>query len=519
MQALAERLTAAFATGSLGVDAAARALTEAMETLCADADGSTGGLWAGVAGEAAAELISGLIGDGQTLPETTARGFAELIGSLFDGESVRVGGAAHPRLRILGAIEARLVRADRLVVAGLEEGVWPRIPPTDPFLSRPMRKALGLPPPERRIGLSAHDFAQAACAPEVVLLTTERRAGQPAVPSRWLWRLQTLARGAGIDLPRRDEIKAWARALDAPLTPAPASLRPAERPQPRPPVAARPRTLPVTRVETWVRDPYAVYARMVLGLRVMDRPAAPIDARSRGTAVHKAFQRLVEDHPDLPEDTAAAFEGLLLAELESLGVGAAGLAREQPLAKNLSRWVEGFERERRVGARLIVEKEGTLQFDAPGGAFTLTAKPDRLELRGPAADVLDFKTGAPPTAKQVQTGFAPQLTLTAAILQGGGFIDFGAVEPGELVYVRVTGRRDPATVDVRAGRGESLVLALEALEGLKRRVALFDREDTPYVSWSAPQFLKDRPGDYDHLARVFEWKVVGGDGEAEGGEA
>ena len=49
------------------------------------------------------------------------------FGCLLDIASLGVlmVGAAHPRLCILGAIEARLVRADRLILAGLEEGVWP----------------------------------------------------------------------------------------------------------------------------------------------------------------------------------------------------------------------------------------------------------------------------------------------------------------------------------------------------------------------------------------------------------
>jgi len=177
--------------------AAARRLAAAMETVSADEVGRTGELWAGHGGEAMARLLAGLIQD-DGLPPVTPRGFADLLERLTAGETVRSGGATHPRLRILGAIEARLVRADRLVVAGLEEGVWPRGAPLDPFLSRPMRQALDLPSPERRIGLSAHDFAQAACAPEVILLHTERREGAPSVKSRWLWRLETLARGAAV---------------------------------------------------------------------------------------------------------------------------------------------------------------------------------------------------------------------------------------------------------------------------------------------------------------------------------
>jgi ATP-dependent helicase/nuclease subunit B len=133
--------------------------------------------------------------EAEPLPPCDAATFAGLVERLVADETVRSGGASHPRLRILGAMEARLVRADRLILAGLEEGVWPQTPRLDPFLSRSMRTALGLPPPERRIGLSAHDFAQAACAPDVLLITSARRDGQPAVRSRWLWRLETLAAG------------------------------------------------------------------------------------------------------------------------------------------------------------------------------------------------------------------------------------------------------------------------------------------------------------------------------------
>jgi ATP-dependent helicase/nuclease subunit B len=507
-----ERLAAAF-TEPVPVDRAAEALTVALESLAA-----ARWLWSGSAGEAAAALLAGLIAEASGAPTITASGFAELIGSLLQGETVRSAGA-HPRLRILGLIEARLVRSDRLVLAGLEEGVWPRPAPTDPFLSRPMRKALGLPSPERRVGQAAHDFAQAACAPEVVLLTTERRGGQPAVPSRWLWRLETLAKGAGVPIPRRDDALAWARALDAPLSPAPPELRPAERPMPRPKLSARPRELPVTRIETWVRDPYAVYARQILGLKALDPPDQPIDARIRGTAVHAAFERLALEHAELPQDVAAAFEALLHEELEKAGFDTARMARERALATNLARWVAGFERERRQGAALVIEQQGRLTFEGPAGDFVVTAKADRIELRHGYADVLDFKTGLPPSARQVESGFSPQLTLTAAILHAGGFGDCGAVEPGDLVYVRVTGRREPAKVEVRGARGESLELAVKALEGLKRRVAMFDREETPYASWSAPQFLKDRAGDYDHLARLYEWGVAGGEGDAEGVEA
>ena len=500
---------APFDDGLAGAGPASRALAQALEVLAADPTGDLGGLWAGAGGEALVTLLSALLDEAGGLPPMTPDRFADLVETLLAGETVRAGGANHPRLRILGAIESRLVRADRLILAGLEEGVWPAGAPIDPFLSRPMRTLAGLPPPERRIGLSAHDFAQAACAPDVVLLHTERRGGAPAVASRWLWRLRTLAEGAGAQPPGRPELLDWARALDAPIAPAPPSLRTAPRPRPTPPVALRPTELPVTAIETWVRDPYAVYARRILGLRRLERPDEPVEARIRGTAIHKAFERFALEHEGDVSAAGAAFAALLIEELAAAGMSDASLARERALAVNVAPWVVAFERRRRPGARLLIEQSGRHTFATPRGGFTLTAKADRIELRDDGADIIDFKTGSAPTRPQVESGLSPQLTLTAAILHNAGFEDVGATPPRQLVYVRVTGRREPGIENVRAEGADSVALAAAALSGLKRRTAAFDRLETPYVSWAAPQFIGRFAGDYDHLARLWDWHVIG----------
>jgi len=498
------------ASGPAAPAVAARALAEAMEALSADdLSTDTGKLWSGAGGEAAASLIAAIIEDGDGLPEVTPSGFSALIDTLLAGETVRTGAGSHPRLHILGAIEARLVRADLIVLAGLEEGVWPAAAPVDPFLSRPMRKTAGLPPPERRIGLSAHDFAQAACAPEVVLLRAERRGGAPAVASRWLWRLETLARGAGVTIDARPKLLHWARALDEPGKP-----NPAPRPKPTPPLEARPREMSVTGVERWIRDPYGFYARSILKLHPLERPGEPVEARARGTAIHAAFERFALEHAEtLPDAAHDIFAAYLMEALEAAGMPGARLARERALAINVAPWVIEFERRRREGARLLVEQRGVLEL--PGG-FTLTAKADRIEVRAWAADVLDFKTGSPPSKKQVDSGLAPQLTLTAAILRHGGFEGVGKTEANELVYVRVSGGRVPGLEIVRGGGAESPDLAERALEGLRQRITAFDDPAQGYLSWAAPQFINQYPGDYDHLARLWEWHVIG-EGESEGG--
>ena len=496
-----------------------RALVETLEALARDEAGRPGELWAGHGGEALSRMLAGLMREGGDLPAVSPRQHADLLDQLMAGETIRLGGATQPRLRILGAIEARLVRADRLVLAGLEEGVWPRGAPVDPFLSRPMRERLGLPPPERRIGLSAHDFAQAACAPEVVLLHAERRDAQPAVKSRWLWRLETLARGAGVAISERADVLAWARALDAPD-----GYQPARRPAPCPPLEHRPAKLAVTRVEALTRDPYAVWARDILKLFPLERPDEPVEARARGTAVHAAFERFALDHPRaLPPNAAEIFAALYLEALRHAGMPGEALARETALAREAAAWVVELEAARRADGRTLhLEKEGVLTLEVDGRAFTLTAKADRIEADPQGfGHILDYKTGRAPSAKMVETGFSPQLTLTAAILAAGGFADIGRLKPGELTYVEVTGRKPAGRLEPRAVPGgagdkvpDSAQAAAEALDGVQALLRRYLDPTQPYVSRTAPQFVRQHHGDYDHLARVFEWSTSGEEGEA-----
>ncbi|PTT74520.1 double-strand break repair protein AddB, partial [Pseudomonas sp. HMWF010] len=305
----------------------------------------------------------------------------------------------------------------------------------------------------------------------------------------------------------------WARALDAP-----GAYSPCPRPAPVPPVADRPRRMAVTRIEALTRDPYAVWARDILKLYPLERPDEPVEARARGTAIHAAFETFAERHPGpVPADAAAIFEALYLDELVAAGMPATALARERALAREAAAWVADWEVQRRAGAEaIIVEAEGRLTFDINGKPFTLTAKADRIE---PTADglahILDYKTGSAPSKKQVKTGFSPQLTLTAAILLNGGFEGLPDRKPGTLTYVRVTGRKPAGLEEVSVEAKDSEGAAIGALQGLRDLIERYDDPVQGYPSRTAPQSVKGYPGDYDHLARVFEWSTSGDDGDGE----
>ncbi len=498
------------------------ALTEALvlsaEALAEPARGSDLPLWQKEAGEALHGLMLDWQEQGAALGPLPPRAWPRLFEAMLQGHVVRPRYGSHPRLAILGLLEARLVHADRIILGGLNEGTWPPQAQEDAWLSRPMRAALGLPPPERRLGQTAHDFVQAAARPDVILSRAAKLDGTPTVPARWLLRLAArLGEDARWPATLAPHYLGWAAQLDLPatfLTPQP--------PRPAPPLAARPRELSVTNIETWIRDPYALYARKILKLYRLRDLAEPADARLRGEAIHAALEAFLKRHPDSLPDDATALAALLELGRASFApwLGRAEVAALWwPRFERAMRWFVGYERERRAnGYRpAVLEGEGaTLLSGAPGGDFRLTARADRIDRhRDGALAVLDYKTGMPPSAKQVHAGLAPQLALEAAIAKAGGFAGLPPGQVAELVYIRLHGgelpgeeRRIESSPRAREPVPPADELADLALERLRLWVAKFDDPATPYLSRPRPQFL-DYAGDYDHLARTGERSLQG----------
>ena len=471
------------------------------------------GPWRGADGEAAAALLAELDEAAGAWPSVAPADYAALFDELAAGQTVRLPRARHPGLAILGPLEARLQRADRLVLAGLNQGAWPAEPAPDPWMSREMRVQFGLPPAEARQGLAAHDFAQALGSGEVVLTRAERVGTDPTVPSPWLQRLETVARALGRDIEDRRWAH-WQAALDRPE-----AVRTCEPPRPRPPVAARPRKLSATRIQTWLQDPYSIYASHILGLRPLDPIDADPEARDFGSTIHEALERFMRDYPgpDLPDQ---AWDRLL-------AIGREAFARygDRPLAAAF--WNPRFERaaanvwtveqaRRPAIERILTEIAGKTRLECPAGPFTLTARADRLELRARGGPVIvDYKSGNPPSATDVARRTARQLPIEAVIAADGGFPGCPAGGAAALEYWRTGGGRGdrPAPLSVandRQERGRSrgpynVEEVVEATrEGIRRFVAAFDEEAMPYLAEPRPEFAGDW-NDYRHLSRKDEW--------------
>jgi ATP-dependent helicase/nuclease subunit B len=517
---LATALTDAFAPlGGLATQAHASpqdfaaAHRAVAEALAAGPDAAE--VWAGPDGEAMARLLDDLANgeQGGLAPDIAPADYPGFFAGLVRREAVHDDAGGHPRLFILGPLEARLQTFDRLILGGLNEGVWPRTAQSGPWLNRAMRAALGLPEPERQTGLSAHDFAQGLAAPEVVVTRALKADGTPSVPSRWVSRLRLLADGLGLGeaiQPAQPWLD-WATARNAP-----AQTREMPRPPaPRPPIAARPRALSVSDVERWIANPYALYASHVLRLAPVPGLAQGPDERHRGQIIHAALSRFAERFPvALPDDPAAELVAMADELMAEWGAFAHVRAFWRPRLARFADWLAQTEPDRRAELRrTLSEVPGQLILECPGGAFTLTARADRIDIRADGVAIYDYKTGSISArrvaAERLQS---PQLPLEGLIARSGGFDLAGMAGTvpalAALAYISAAGGRE-------AGEAQALkdpeILADASRDKLAALIARYDDPSTPYTAMQRPAFKALWDYDpYAHLARVAEWR--GGDG-------
>jgi ATP-dependent helicase/nuclease subunit B len=418
---------------------------------------------------------------------------------------------AHPRLKIFGLLEARLMDADVMVLGGLDETIWPPQAQSDAFLNRPMRAELGLTPPERKIGQTAHDFTQAMGHRRVILSRAAKRGGTPTVASRFIQRLAALGGPVWETcVARGNAILALARALDRPE----ATPKPIKRPAPKPVLELRPTKLSVTRIEMLRRDPYAIYAESILKLAELPPIAQEIELRGIGMAMHEAFAKFSELYPSgpLPPDAEAMLTALL-KELCATYLQDPQFATfrwhriEQEIAFLLN--VEAKRRENIL--KIDVEIKGTLDIPlADGSVFTLSAIADRIEhLKDGSLAILDYKTGTPPGVKEVQVGFAPQLTLEAAMAERGAFGLPPNAHVKEALYLKLGGAKSfERLLDFKKPKAAFEDVVQQHYEDLIALLNQLRDETQPYSARPFPKYAA-RYNAYDHLARVKEWSAGG----------
>ena len=470
-----------------------------------------GVLWDKEAGAEAHALVDSLLREADAGGHLTLAAYRDMFEAVIARGEVRESILAHPRMLILGPREAREHGAELVILAGLNDGTWPRLPDPDPWLNRQMRKEAGLLLPERQVGLSAHDYQIAVAAPRVILSRAARDAEAETVASRWLNRLTNLMAG----LPERrgpDALRAmeqrgayWLKLAEALEEPDPGMradprLQPAKRPSPRPKVEQRPKELSLTRISLLIRDPYAIYCRYVLRLKKLDPLRHEPDAALRGQILHKILERFVRDRPDSEDLTAAKARLMstadeILADMVPWPAARALWLARLARAANFFLDVDGKD----GGTPIIVERAGGVSV-APFD-FRLTGTPDRIDrLPDGKLHILDYKTGSPPT-QAMQKAFDKQLLLAAAMAERGGF---PGLDPAEVARITYVGLGSNPKVETTAIAPE---ITAEVWDGLKALIAHYGQEASGYTARRAVQ--KERfAGDYDHLSRLGEWDTT-----------
>ncbi len=486
------------------------------ETATPAAAPETSPLWHGEAGEAAWRIFESLTDPAMPAPKLSATDYPDFYRTLIATEAVRPRVPVHPRLSIWGTSEARLQQPDIMVLGSLNEGTWPGAVDPGAWLNRPMRKRMGLPAPEEEIGRAAHDLSMFLGAGQVILSRAGKVDGVPQVPSRWLLRLQALLDGLGLakNLQPTTAWLAWARARDHVVAHTP--VRP---PLPKPALALRPRKMSVSDVETWIANPYAIYARHVLQLEPMPALGAAPGPQEKGQIIHEALSQFTRKHPNtLPPDVVEAFMAAAADVVADYRAEPRVRAFWLPRLVRFAGWFAATEADRRRGVTtLLAEVDGRHMLPTSGLPFELRARADRIDVTPSGIVITDYKTGQIPSDAAVRDGYAPQLPLEAAMASAGVFPGTGSAAVSGLRYIRATGAEPPGEQRIVNLKDQTAAAAgQKALEGLLGLIADFDDVDTAYEALRRPRFNYDYD-DYAHLARVGEWAVDGSLGSNEDG--
>lgn len=411
-------------------------------------------------------LLAQLEKDAAWLPPATLAEFSSELGRLLAAENAAAHRKAYLPVVIAGMVEARLERADVLILAGLRDGVFPKKNARPLFLAGALRERLGLPGWPAALARDAELFTRLLHgAPRVVLTWATEDGGAPALPSAFVSRLHLVLPKQAVTA---DEDRQW-RTSAIPweeISATEKAFRPAGEVV-RATVPIRPLTrLSWSALRTWRDCPYRALLERGFALRREEEVQAEFQAMDYGTLVHKTLQDwLAEDGngyaalvrgdgtaarqaldtvaaayfeqgaDELPQRQLwlatfqAAFGGLVQVEL-------ARFADWRPVAleKEFSLGLSDLRDWVLAEARKLGIDPAVPELPDHAGDVGLRGTIDRIDLAQDgtgAFSVIDYKTGQLPSAKQVAELEEMQILLYAAA------VEMGAVDlPGQERQIR-----------------------------------------------------------------------------------
>ncbi len=457
-------------------------------------------LWQSEAGQEAYNLFIKLKEFGSLFGAVSPADYPNMINIFLSKINVRSRYGMHNRLDILGPIEARLTHPDVCIIAGLNEGSFPILSDTGPWLSRQMRKALKLPALENKIATQSMDFAHCFSSPEVYLTRSVKSEGSQTIPSRFISRLEAVLNASQIQWPIKNPD--YARLLDKSEV-----FEQVTRPAPTPPVETRPTKLSVTNIELLMKNPYAIYAKYILKLL----PLKDIDDIQEnllyGSCLHQALELFFKERPFSSDADWLKEKTISLLKENNFPQSALPLYEEK--ISKIADFVIREQVDRKpLTHQILIEQKGEISFLLKDGSlFTLTGKADRIDdLNNNTFEIIDYKTGTLPTGNEIESGLSPQMTLEAVILREKGFEGLKATKDIKLNYWRLNGKRSGGEIipiPSKSAKKDVSALIDEAYTGVQEILNKYRDKTTPYTASPRPDKIKFN--DYALLSREKEW--------------
>ncbi|MBR1600664.1 MAG: PD-(D/E)XK nuclease family protein [Alphaproteobacteria bacterium] len=476
----------------------------------ADTDVQTGDkiIWKNDDGHAAADFFSVLINKSEELGDILTNDYLPFLVITMTEKNVRSRYGYHPRIKILGPIEARLTNYNRVIIGEANEGIWPKLPQADMWMSRPMKTNFGMSQTERSIGVCAADFAHLLNAPEVYVTRAQKIDGTPTDKSRWWLRFETVLEAVFGSEDKQKEKYAfiyrepysqWAKNLERCDNP-----NPVKAPRPCPEIKYRPRKLSASQVEILLRDPYSVYAKEILKLKPLKNLDREKEIFDFGNIVHEVLEDFNNRYNSdfYPENAAELLMKAGLQKFSEYNVGEELQAFWKPRLKDMIEMVVKREREYRASlTKVHSEVEGKMVFKGKEGDFLITAKADRVdETKDGYLNIIDYKTGKGRSDKEIIKVTAPQLPVEAMIAQKVGFKEVKKAPVAGMQYWALKGKSGKTDYE----QSQEAINKIEVL--LQKLIDEFDRKERPYLA-KPRKSNHGQYSDYDHLSRFLEWSV------------
>ncbi|MDR1375285.1 MAG: PD-(D/E)XK nuclease family protein [Holosporaceae bacterium] len=412
---------------------------------------------------------------------------------------------------ILGAIEAQLLDADLVIIAGANEESWSASEDNDFWLTKSMLRSLNIKSVEARNDF-LHSIFERLCHKNQVLITRSEIIG--GLRQRKCRYLEILPQNQGVIGETADY--ASSICFDIAVNPClpqekntlqqlMLSIRKsyerkiAKFEAPNPELHSRPRKLWASDVDLLINNPYAFYAKKILGLSEI----SDINNRQniRGNYWHALLEYFVKYSPDKTDvNKLNYFAEKILKDrwLNPYGLGLWFFGRK----KIFSFIVDHLK----SNCQYFAEIPGSFSLQiSPDCNVSICARVDRIDINADGSlCVIDYKTGVLPSNNKMTRGIKIQLPIEGLIAQNDG-LGLGNEALERLILWKLGGADGGEEKIITKDRAETAKLCDQALVKLKKLIKQYNVLGASYdVNVDAAY-----DNAYLHLARVKEWHNAG----------